>query len=331
LFPCPGRGVLRDDLLLAPHLAHDFAMAHRRRAEPNRRETLALAASLAVSACSREPTRERTATLPEPKPVGPAASGRLPTVFLAHGSPLLLDDVPWKAQLAAWGRSLGEPEAVLVLSAHWARSPVRIGATRAAPLVYDFSGFPRRYSEFTYPAPGAPGVAARVRDLLRAQGQESTSSDRGLDHGAWVPLSAMYPAANVPVLQVSLPSLAPKDLFTFGARLAPLRDEGVLVVGSGFMTHNLAAIDPSPDAKVPSWAHELDAYCKDALARRDVDALLDYRTKAPGVAQALPTHEHFVPLFVALGAAQNEPARFPIEGFAYGSFTKRSVELGRLG
>jgi 4,5-DOPA dioxygenase extradiol len=252
----------------------------------------------------------------------------MPALFLAHGSPMLLDDATWRSELRAWGKSLGKPKALLFVSAHWTRSPVRIGATQPVPLEYDFSGFPQRFYEVQYPAPPAPQVASRVRELLSTHGQEVQSSERGLDHGVWVPLTAMYPEADVPVLQISMPSLAPESLFAFGEQLAPLRDEGVLLVGSGFLTHNLRAIDTSPHAVVPSWASELDAFCKEALVRRDVDALLDYRSRAPGVAQALPTHEHFVPLFVALGAARNEAAKFPIEGFNFGSFTKRSVELG---
>lgn len=293
----------------------------------SRREfLLASASALVVSGCSRDASEA-----PRPGAVTSTAAlprSRLPALFLAHGSPLLLDDVRWKSEFLAWGNALGKPRAVLMLSAHWTRSPVRLGAEKTVPLVYDFSGFPQRYYDATYAAPGAPLVASRVRELLEAGGQRVTSSERGLDHGVWVPLSAMYPAADVPVLQVSLPSLDPKTLFALGERLAPLRDEGVLVVGSGFLTHNLRALDASPNAAPPSWAHELDAFCKESLAKQDIDALLDYRARAPGVAQALPTHEHFVPLFVALGAARGEGARFPIEGFTYGSFTKRSVQLG---
>lgn len=297
---------------------------------PSRRGALAIAGSLLAAACSR-----RTAEPSPPAPaaasanaIGPSTRARMPALFMAHGSPQLLDDERWKAELAGWGRALGKPKAILMLSAHWTRSPLRIGAEREAPLVYDFSGFPERYYRVRYAAPPAPGLAARVRELARAAGRETNASERGLDHGAWVPLTAMYPSADVPVLQASLPSLAPKDLYALGKTLAPLRDEGILIVGSGFLTHNLGALDTDPDARPPSWAREMDAFCKESLLRRDIDALLDYRARAPGVDEALPTHEHFVPLFVALGAAQDAAARFPIEGFTYGSFTKRSVELG---
>ena len=140
----------------------------------------------------------------------------------------------------------------------------------------------------------------------------------------------MYPEADVPVLQVSLPSLDPQALFDLGRALAPLRDEGVLIVGSGFLTHNLRAANFGPSAATPAWATEFDAWAADVLARQDVDALLDYRHRAPGVRLALPTHEHFVPVVAALGAAVDRPdaVTFPITGFAYGSMTRRSVQFG---
>ena len=256
-------------------------------------------------------------------------TSRMPAIFLAHGSPFLLDDVEWVGQLNRWARAMPRPASVLMLSAHWERKPITLGATRTVPLVYDFSGFPEHYYRVTYAAPGAPALARRVRELLGAT-QPIAASDRGLDHGAYVPLVAMYPEGDVPVLQVSLPTLEAPALLTLGRALAPLRQEGVLVVGSGFLTHNLHAMDPRPDAPTPSWAEEFDAWAADVLARQDADALVDYRNRAPGVRLALPTHEHFVPAVVALGTAVEEPGpvRFPITGFNFGSLTKRSVQFG---
>jgi 4,5-DOPA dioxygenase extradiol len=165
-----------------------------------------------------------------------------------------------------------------------------------------------------------------VRALVKETADEPT---RGLDHGAYVPMMAMYPQADVPVLQVSLPTLDPQALLELGRALAPLRDEGVLLVGSGFITHNLRYIDPRPGARPPAWASEFDQYVAEALARRDVDALVQYRAKAPGVRESLPTHEHFVPLLVAQGAALDGPApSTPISGFWWGGFTRRSVQFG---
>ena len=256
---------------------------------------------------------------------------KMPTIFIAHGAPPLLDEPGWVEELNAWAHALPRPEAVLMLSAHWEERPTTLGATTTVPLVYDFYGFPQRYYEQRYPAPGAPGLAERIRQTLASDQPVMDDPARGLDHGAYVPLVAMYPQADVPVLQASLPSLDPKELFALGQRLAPLRDEGVLIAGSGFLTHNLRAIDFSPGAATPAWASEFDAWAKDALERRDVDALLDYRRRAPGVRLALPTPEHFVPVLVALGAAAEDPAeavQFPIEGFWGGSATRRSVQFG---
>ncbi len=284
----------------------------------SRRTALKLLGAAAATGCARAASK-------------PAAmSTATPAIFLAHGSPFLLDDRPWVAELGAWARALPRPRAVLMLSAHWVDCPATIGATRTVPLVYDFSGFPEKYYRTTYPAPGAPELAAWVRGLLAAQ-SVAEAPERGLDHGAYVPLICMYPNADVPVLQLSLPSLDPGELLAMGRALAPLRREGVLIVGSGFLTHNLRALDPRPGAQPAAWAVEFDAWTADVLARRDVDALLDYRRRAPGVQQALPTHEHFVPVIAALGAAVDDPAArasFPIAGFAYGSMTRRSLQLG---
>jgi len=256
--------------------------------------------------------------------------GSLPAVFIAHGSPLLLDDARWVAELARWAREMPRPKAVLMVSAHWEERPVSLGATRTVPLVYDFYGFPAKYYAVKYPAPGAPELAGRVRDLLGGARPVSDDPDRGLDHGAYVPLVAMYPEADVPVLQVSLPSMDPATLFAMGRALAPLREEGVLIAGSGFLTHNMRAFDPRPDAMTPSWAAEFDAWAGEVLAGGKVDALLDYRNRAPGARIALPTAEHFVPVIVAAGAASARPGpvKFPISGFTYGSFTRRSAQFG---
>lgn len=293
-------------------------------------KTLALGATLGTSLGALPACRSAKQSVPSPQPVRAGqTSNTLPSLFLAHGSPTLLEDAPWAAELQGWAQALPRPKAVLMLSAHWVGPPILIGATQPVPLVYDFYGFPPEYYAVKYPAPGAPEVAARVRELLAPLGSVQDQPTRGLDHGAYVPLLCMYPAANIPVLQVSLPALAAQQVFALGQALAPLRDEGVLIVGSGFITHNMRSIDPRPNAPIPSWASEFDAFIADALQRKDTDALLDYQAKGPGVQQALPTVEHFVPLLAAWGAAGGAPpsVTFPIGGFTYGSFTKRSVQL----
>ena len=255
--------------------------------------------------------------------------GPMPVIFAAHGAPVLLDDPVWMAELAAWAEAMPRPRSILMISAHWDQRPATLGATRTVPLVYDFSGFPERYYETTYPAPGAPELAARVRDLLRRKGGPFMEApERGLDHGAYVPLVAMYPHADVPVLQTSMPGLNTRTLFDFGRALAPLRDEGVLIFGSGFLTHNMRyAFRPG----IPDWACEFDDWARGALERLDVDALLDFHSRAPGAHLALPTWEHYAPVLVAAGAVADERPRttFPITGWWMdGAFTKRSAQFG---
>jgi 4,5-DOPA dioxygenase extradiol len=255
--------------------------------------------------------------------------GTMPVLFIAHGAPPLLDDEAWKAELAAWGTALPKPKSILMLSAHWEAHPIAIGATEAIPLVYDFYGFPERYYQIKYPSPGAPGLAARVRELLRASGTSFVDDPkRGLDHGTYVPLMSMYPAADVPVLQVSLPGLDPKELYAFGRALAPLRKEGVLVAGSGFLTHNMRALGES---KTPAWAEEFDAWSADVLKRRDVDALIDFKARSPSARLAHPREEHFAPVIAAAGAAEGGgDVAFPITGWwkIAPAFTRRSVQIG---
>ena len=253
---------------------------------------------------------------------------RMPSLFIAHGAPPLLDDANWVAELNAWGKTLPAPRAILMISAHWEARPASLGATTTEPLIYDFYGFPEHYYKQQYPAPGAPELAQRVRTLLSRVGPVHDEPKRGLDHGAYVPLVAMYPQANIPVLQLSLPTLEAKQLFALGRALSTLRDEGVLIIGSGFLTHNLRRVDWNGTGPIPSWASEFDSWCAEVLSKHDIDALLDYRARAPGVNIALPTHEHFAPVAVALGAAENDPVTFPISGFWLGSLTRRSVQFG---
>ncbi len=251
----------------------------------------------------------------------------MPVLFQAHGAPPLLDDQGWIDELAAWGKALPRPKAIVVISAHWEARPLSIGAIKPLPLIYDFYGFPEKFYRLQYPAPGAPEVAERIRELLAAARIACVDEPtRGLDHGTYIPLLCMYPNAEIPVLQISLPSELPAELFAVGQALAPLRGEGVLVIGSGFLTHNLRALSLR---ETPGWALDFDGWTADVLARRDVDALLDYRTRAPGVRESLPSHEHFVPVIVAAGAAGGSAVSFPITGFWWGgAMTRRSVQFG---
>lgn len=252
----------------------------------------------------------------------------MPAIYLGHGAPPLLDDPVWSGQLAAWAADLPRPRAVLIVSAHWESAPVSLSAN-GAPLVYDFGGFDPKYSQLTYATPDATALADRVAAMLPRAEPVHRHASRGLDHGAWVPLRIMYPQADLPVLQLSLPTHDPARLLALGARLRPLRDEGVLIVGSGFLTHGLRhLVDFRIDAPAPGWSTEFDAWAADALARGDVDALADVHTKAPGMPYAHPTVEHYSPLFVTLGAATDTqaPPEQIIDGFWMG-LSKRSLQV----
>jgi 4,5-DOPA dioxygenase extradiol len=252
----------------------------------------------------------------------------MPSLYLSHGAPPLADDPIWPGELAAWSADLPKPKAILMISAHWEEAPLTISATTTVPLVYDFYGFPDHYYEVQYAAPGAPELAEQVRKLLRGPNTPVRQDEgRGLDHGAYVPLVEMFPDADVPVLQISMPTLDPNELMAIGRKLAPLRDEGVLIIGSGFFTHNLRALSPS--GKVTSVMAEFDDWGRRALEAHDLDALLDFEHKAPAWRLAHPRTEHFAPLFVTLGAGADdlESQQTVIDGFWLG-LAKRSIQLG---
>jgi 4,5-DOPA dioxygenase extradiol len=260
--------------------------------------------------------------------MGDMSETRMPALYIGHGAPPLLDDPLWSGQLAAWARDLPRPSAVLIVSAHWESAPVVLSADRA-PLVYDFGGFDPKYYRMTYETPPATALAQRVAAMMPRSEPVHQHPSRGLDHGAWVPLKIMYPEADVPVLQMSLPTHDPVRLLELGRRLRPLRDEGVLIIGSGFLTHGLPFLEEFRiDAAAPGWSADFDAWAGEALARGDVDTLAAYRTAAPGMPYAHPTVEHYTPLFVTLGAATDpeEPGEQVIDGFWMG-LSKRSLQV----
>jgi len=256
-------------------------------------------------------------------------SGPLPALYLGHGAPPLLEDAAWAAEFTRWAATMPKPKQILIVSAHWQTAPMALSATRRVPLVYDFYGFPQRYYDMTYDAPPAPELAAQVKALMPDNEPVLEREMRGLDHGAWVPLKAMYPDADIPVLQLSMPDLDPQHLFEIGRRLAPLRDEGTLIVGSGFMTHGLPFVHEYFMGKqgAPAWSVDFDEWAREALDAGDVDTLFAFREKAPGMPYAHPTVEHFAPLFVTLGAVSkpDDKPDYAIEGFEWG-LSKRSFE-----
>ncbi|WP_306213917.1 dioxygenase family protein [Actinoplanes sp. RD1] len=258
------------------------------------------------------------------------ADGPMPAMYLSHGAPPLFDDGPWLRQLSDWAQSLPKPKSILIVSAHWETAPLLLSAgTAGTPLVYDFGGFDRRYYEMTYATPDASALARRVAAAMPDSEPVHQHPRRGLDHGAWVPLMAMYPLADVPVLQMSMPTHDPDRLLALGARLRSLREEGVLVIGSGFMVHGLPFLtrDMVQHGAVPAWSADFDAWAADALARGDLDELAAYQHRAPGMPYAHPTPDHYTPLFIALGSAADPtaPVRTAIEGYMLG-FSKRSFQ-----
>jgi 4,5-DOPA dioxygenase extradiol len=225
----------------------------------------------------------------------------LPALFVSHGAPPVLDDPQWLDDLFTWSQSMPKPRAIVVISAHWENAPVAIsGAAAGTPLYYDFGGFHPRYYTLQYATPDATDLARRLAGTLGSTTPIHQYTNRGLDHGAFIPLMAMYPAADVPVVQLSMPSLEPAALLNLGQRLRALREEGILVIGSGFMTHSFAVMR-NPDLAAHNQA--FDTWAADALTRGDVDTLIDYRAKAPSAKVAHPTADHYVPLLLTVGAS----------------------------
>lgn len=256
--------------------------------------------------------------------------GPLPSLYLSHGGgPLPFQSPEWLEPLGAYARALPKPRAILVVSAHWESAPLAVSAARPDELVYDFGGFDPLYYTFRYDTPNASDLAHQVTGMLPETEHVHQHDRRGLDHGAWVPLKIMYPEADVPVLQLSLPTDDPDRLLALGERLRPLRDEGVLVVGSGHMTHGLPYLtrEMFTENKVPGWSADFDAWAADALARGDVAELARFRTAAPGMPYAHPTVEHFTPIFVTLGAASDPsaPVTTTLDGYAVG-LSRRSFQ-----
>lgn len=259
-------------------------------------------------------------------------SDRQPALYLSHGAPPLADDLTWTRQLATWSSALPRPESILMISAHWEAAPIALSASaQRVPLLYDFWGFPRHYYEATYDAPLAPALADEVTALLGGRDVVAREESRGLDHGAYVPLVEMYPDADIPVIQLSMPTLDPAALFALGRRLAPLRDQGTMLIGSGFTTHNLGWFDPGAgaDGTPPTPSREFDHWAAETVAAGDVDALLDTMNRAPAARAAHPRTEHWAPLYVTLGAAyeSGDPTgRSVIDGFWFG-LSKRSWQF----
>jgi len=256
------------------------------------------------------------------------ATERTPVGFIGHGNPMnvAMEDRyrPW----VEWGQRLPRPLSVLAVSAHWEASPVLIGSTaRHDRLMYHFGGFPDWMYHLQYPAPGAPDLADRVEGLL-SPGLSVERTERLLDHGVWAPLLHLFPDADVPVLQISMPmTMSAEGLFELGRELAPLRDEGVFILGTGNVVHNLP--DARWDTDEPTgYAVDFDGWVAQALRTKDMAAIVDWVGRAPDPLRNHPSEEHYRPLVVATGAASGDDTRFPVEGFEHATISRRSVQFG---
>jgi 4,5-DOPA dioxygenase extradiol len=256
----------------------------------------------------------------------------LPALFLSHGSPMLaVEDSPAGRFLDGLGGSLPRPRAVVVASAHFTAPRASVGANSQPATVHDFNGFPEALYAIRYPAPGDPKLAEDVARRLAADGLDAALLPaQGLDHGVWVPLRRMYPQAEVPVIPLSVnPRGTASDHFAIGRALAPLRDTGVLVIGSGGFVHNLAELAwGERDAPMPGWAFDFASWMRDRLAEGDIAALLAWDRLAPGARQAHPTAEHLMPLFVALGAGDGSAVRQLHQSVEFGSLALDAFAIG---
>ena len=257
----------------------------------------------------------------------------LPTLYVSHGAPTLaLEPGHTGPALAALGQQLSPPEAILMVSAHWETSRPAASTALHPETIHDFGGFPDALYRITYPAPGAPDVARRAKDLLDAAGiGADLDPKRGLDHGAWVPLRYLYPSADIPVTQLSIqPRLDPRHHYRVGQALHALAQAGVLIIGSGSLTHNLRELRMTatkPAAEPYALAFQQWVY--QAVNANDIAALLDYRRLAPEAARAHPTEEHFLPFFVALGAAGGSvSARRVNDEITYGALAMDAYLFG---
>lgn len=254
-----------------------------------------------------------------------------PLLFISHGAPTFaLEPGLMGPQLQAIGKKLSGIQAVLIISPHWQTNQVKVMTTAQPETIHDFGGFPPKLYTLHYPAKGHAELARQAAQLLNNAGITTSLDDkRGLDHGAWVPMMHLLPQVNVPVFQVSIPyDWSPAKAFAMGQALAPLREQGVLIVASGSITHNLYDIQP-PNSPVAPYANEFNQWVKTAVLAHSVPAMLKYRSEAPFAERAHPTDEHFLPIMVAMGAADpSEPVQYLNGGMSYGVLSMDSYAWG---
>lgn len=255
-------------------------------------------------------------------------SGVMPVLFVGHGNPMnAIEDTDFSRAWAHEGMLLPRPNAILCISAHWQTNGTLVGTTPRPEMIYDFYGFPDELSSLVYPVRGSPQWAEKVRMTITAS-PVNTDSKRGLDHGAWVVLHRIFPKADIPVFQMSLDrGKGPREHYEIARQLQPLRENGLLIVSSGNMVHNLALMEWSDSAF--SWANEFDRKLTGLIEKRDHNALIDYTALGPSSTKAIPTNEHYIPMLYALALQRkDESLRFFADRVTLGSMSMRSFRIG---
>jgi len=250
----------------------------------------------------------------------------MPVLFIGHGSPMnAIEDNPFSRSLVRLAQDLPRPRAILCVSAHWQTADTRVTGGPHPRTIHDFGGFPQELYDIRYPAPGDPELAGRVADLVGGMVDDSS----GFDHGSWAVIRRMYPEADIPMIELSLDARASTaEHHELGHLLAPLRDDGVLIVGSGNIVHNLMAIRWEDGAPYP-WAVEFDEWVRDRLLAADDQALIGYMSLGDTARHAHPTNEHYLPLLYAVALRrEGEPLSFFHEGIEMGSLSMRGVRIG---
>lgn len=258
-----------------------------------------------------------------------AAAVLMPVLFVGHGSPAYaFEDNRYTRAWRELGERLPKPSAIVAISAHWYAPGTKVTVAEVPQTIHDFSGFPEEFYRFHYRAPGAPSLARRVRELLRPVDVE-LDQEWGLDHGSWAVLKHMYPDADIPVIQLSIDSTqSPRYHYELGRSLAPLRDEGVLVLGAGNVVHNLRAMQRTRNAPPAPWADEFNRHIRECVERGDHDAVIDYEQFGVSARYSVPTAEHFLPLLYVLGLqSARDRVDIPIDGVELGTVSMLSVAL----
>jgi 4,5-DOPA dioxygenase extradiol len=255
----------------------------------------------------------------------------MPALFVGHGNPMnIIRRNQWTEGWAALGTSLPRPKAILAVSAHWYVPATMVTAMPNPPTIYDFGGFPNELYEKKYPAPGDPPLAKKIRDML-APLDAGLDNEWGLDHGTWSVLYHIFPKADIPVVQLSIDQTQPPTVhYKIGQLIAPLRDDGVLIVGSGNIVHNLRAYEwDRPDVGAFDWASKFEDKVKNLLnAGKEAD-LIDYPSLGPEAKLSVPTPEHYLPLLYVLGTRKRDDGiRFPVDGFDGGSLSMLVIQIG---